>query len=57
LALHSSNDLLMLKPEQNLDPETLPKEDLDSDSTENEGVKKARENMPPLSSILNLMDL
>ena len=49
----------MLKPEQKLgfvDPETLPKEDLDSTEDE-ERVKKARANMPPLSSILNLKDM
>jgi hypothetical protein len=48
----------MLTPEQRLgfvDPETLPKE-LDSTGDE-ERVKKARENMPPLSSILNLKDM
>jgi hypothetical protein len=49
----------MLEPEQKLgfvDLETLPKEDLDS-TEDQERMKKARANMPPLSSILNLKDM
>ena len=49
----------MLDPEQKLgfvDLETLPKEDCDH--TENEDrLKQARANIPPLSSILNLNDM
>jgi len=49
----------MLEPEQKLgfvDPETLPIEDVESTEDE-ERAKKARGNMPPLSSILNLKDM
>ena len=49
----------MLEPEQKLgfvDLETLPKENLDSTEDE-ERVKKARANIPPLSAILNLNDM
>ena len=49
----------MLEPEQKLgfvDLETLPEEDLNSTEDE-ERVKKARANIPPLSSILNLNDM
>ncbi len=57
--LHSNNVLSMLEPEQALgfvDLETLPKEDLDSTEDEDQW-KKARANIPPLSSILNLNDM
>ena len=55
--MHSNNVLSVLKPEQRLgfvDPETLPKENLDPDE---ERMKRARANMPPLSSLLSLKDI
>lgn len=49
----------MLEPELKLgfvDLETLPKEDLGS-TEEEDRLKQARANIPPLSSILNLNDM
>lgn len=58
--IHSPTVFSMLKPNQTLGPvdvSTIPASERATESEDDIRVKKARENLPPLSSIVNLDDM